>query len=128
MVNPETAIVVAKTPQDEQHDNLQPKPHQTFSKRPKFLKKDFYDEHHFFTRENPYDRLRIRHKKFWTRTQLNYYAVVPGGESKIFHHTHIPHCDMEEIPCFTPVLSVLHDAGLLPFCTDISDWCTYIIL
>ena len=30
--------------------------------------------------------------------------------------------DMESLPCFVPVLSVLHDAGLLNFCSDICDW------
>lgn len=128
VANPETVIVVVKTPQDDEHHNLQPKPHQPFSKRPKFLKEDFYDEHHFFTGENPYDRFCITHRKFWTRTQLNYYASVLCGKRKIFHHTYIPHCDMEEIPCFIPVLSGLHEAGLMPFCIDIGDWNTYIIL
>ena len=35
---------------------------------------------------------------------------------------------MEEIPCFTPVLNVLHEAGLLPLCTNIGDWNCDIIL
>ena len=35
---------------------------------------------------------------------------------------------MESLPCFTPVLSVLHDAGLLNFCTDICDWNEELIL
>lgn len=35
---------------------------------------------------------------------------------------------MEEIPCFAAILNILHEAGLLPFCTDISDWNTDIIL
>jgi len=30
--------------------------------------------------------------------------------------------DMETLPCFTPILSVLHDAGLLNFCINIYDW------
>ena len=29
---------------------------------------------------------------------------------------------MESLPCFMPVLSVLHDTGLLNFCSDICDW------
>ncbi|KAI4975430.1 hypothetical protein ZWY2020_049037 [Hordeum vulgare] len=125
VVNPETAIVVATTPQEH---NLQPKPHQPFTKRPKFQKEAFYDEHQYFIGENPYDKIRIRHRKLWTRNQLNYYAFVLCERKKIFLHTHIPHYDMEEIPCFTPVLNVLHEAGLLPFCTDIRDWNTDIIL
>ena len=35
---------------------------------------------------------------------------------------------MESIPCFTPVLAVLHDAGILPFCADICDWNEELIL
>ncbi|KAI5012685.1 hypothetical protein ZWY2020_024951 [Hordeum vulgare] len=32
------------------------------------------------------------------------------------------------IPCLEPVLSVLHDEGLLPMCSDISDWNNELIL
>ena len=35
---------------------------------------------------------------------------------------------MESIPCFNPVLTVLHEAGLLPFCNDICDWNEELIL
>ena len=35
---------------------------------------------------------------------------------------------MESLPCFSPVLSVLHDAGLLNFCSDIVDWNEELIL
>ena len=35
---------------------------------------------------------------------------------------------MESLPCFAPVLSVLHDAGLLNFCSDICDWNEELIL
>ena len=35
---------------------------------------------------------------------------------------------MESLPCFTPVRSVLHDAGLINFCTDIVDWNEELIL
>ena len=45
-----------------------------------------------------------------------------------FEHEHIPHVDMESMPCFSPVLSVLHDAGLLNFCSDIVDWNEELIL
>ena len=41
---------------------------------------------------------------------------------------HIPHGDMESLPCFTPVLAAIHDAGLLNFCTDICDWNEELIL
>ena len=79
-------------------------------------------------RDNPYDKPRIRHLKFWTRTQLNYYASVLCGRNKIFQHRHIPHAELEEIPCFAPVLNVLYEAGLLPMCSDISDWNSELIL
>ena len=35
---------------------------------------------------------------------------------------------MESLPCFEPVLSVIHDVGLLNFCTDICDWNEELIL
>ena len=35
---------------------------------------------------------------------------------------------MESLPGFEPVLSVLHDAGLLNFCSDICDWNEELIL
>ena len=35
---------------------------------------------------------------------------------------------MESLSCFEPVLSVLHDAGLLNFCIDICDWNEELIL
>ena len=35
---------------------------------------------------------------------------------------------MESLPCFEPVLRVIHDAGLLNFCTDICDWNEELIL
>ena len=35
---------------------------------------------------------------------------------------------MESLSCFEPVLSVLHDAGLLNFCSDICDWNKELIL
>ncbi|KAI4973535.1 hypothetical protein ZWY2020_041063 [Hordeum vulgare] len=81
VVNPETAIVVASNPQEH---NLQPKPHRPFTKRPKFQKEAFYEERQYFTGENPYDKLCIRHRKFWTRNQLNYYASVLCGRKKIW--------------------------------------------
>ena len=59
---------------------------------------------------------------------MNYYSSVLYGRNKIFQHMHIPHVELEEIPCLEPVLSVLHDAGLLPMCSDISDWNNELIL
>ena len=59
---------------------------------------------------------------------MNFYSSLLFDKDKIFDHEHIPHVDMESLPCFTPVLSVLHDAGLLNFCTDICDWNEELIL
>ena len=50
------------------------------------------------------------------------------NKDKVLDHEHIPHVDMESLPSFTPVLSVLHDAGLLNFCRDIIDWNEELIL
>ncbi|KAI5002122.1 hypothetical protein ZWY2020_026772 [Hordeum vulgare] len=102
--------------------------HQPFSKRPKFQKEAFYEESVYFIGDNPYEKPCIRHMKFWTRTQLNYYAFVLSGRNKIFQHRHIPHVELEEIPCFARVLNILHEAGLLPLCTDICDWNSDIVL
>ncbi|KAI4977976.1 hypothetical protein ZWY2020_014530 [Hordeum vulgare] len=119
VLNRETAIVVSPpVPQQ----NLQPMQRQPFSKRPKFQKENFFEECMYFTGDNPYDKPQIRHLKFWSRTQLNYYASVLCGRNKIFQHRHIPHVELEAIPCLAPVLNVLHEAGLLPMCSDISDW------
>ena len=59
---------------------------------------------------------------------MNFYSSLLFDKDKIFDHEHIPHVDMESLPCFTPVLSVLHDTGLLNFCTDICDWNEELIL
>ncbi|KAI5022305.1 hypothetical protein ZWY2020_059035 [Hordeum vulgare] len=125
VLNPESAIVVSP---EVQQQNLQPMQHQPFSKRSKFQKESLFEERMFFIGENPYDKPRIRHLKFWTRTQLNYYASVLCGRSKIFQHRHIPHVGLEEISCLTPVLNALHEAGLLPMCSDICDWNSELIL
>ena len=125
VLNPETAIFVSPpVPQQ----NLQPVQRQPFSKRPKFQKENFFEERMYFIGENPYDKPQMRHLKFWTRTQMNYYASVLCGRNKILQHRHIPHVELEAIPCLEPVLSVLHDAGLLPMCSDISDWYSDLIL
>ncbi|KAI5015695.1 hypothetical protein ZWY2020_057085 [Hordeum vulgare] len=125
VLNPETAIVVSPPiPQQ----NLKPVQRQPFSKRPKFQKENFFEERMYFIGENPYDKPQMRHMMFWTRTQMNYYTSVLYGRNKIFQHRHIPHVELEAIPCLEPVLSVLHDAGLLPMCSDISNWNSEVIL
>ncbi|KAI4968423.1 hypothetical protein ZWY2020_054923 [Hordeum vulgare] len=125
VLNQETAIVVfSPIPQQ----NLQPVQRQPFSKCPKFQKENFFEERMYFIGENPYDKPQMRHLMFWTRTQMNYYASVLCGRNKIFQHKHIPHVELEAIPCLEPVLSVLHDAGLLPMCSHISDWNNELIL
>ena len=44
--------------------NLQPKPHNPFSKKQKFKAEDFFNGHIFFTDYNPYDAARLRRKRF----------------------------------------------------------------
>ena len=55
-------------------------------------------------------------------------ASVLFDMDKVFQHRQIPHVDMESIPCFQPVLNVLHEDGLLNFCADICDWNEELIL
>ena len=109
-------------------DTPQAKPKNPFSKKQKFKAEDFFNEHIFFTDYNPYDSACLRRKRFWTASQMNFYSSLLFEKNKIFDHEQIPHVDMESLPCFTPVLSVLHDAGLLNFCTDICDWNEELIL
>ena len=109
-------------------DTPVPKPTDPFSKKQKFKAEDFFAEHVFFTDYNPYDSARIRKRRFWTASQANFYSLVLFNKEKIFYHEHIPHMDMESLPCFAPVLNVLHDAGLLYFCSDIVDWNEELIL
>jgi hypothetical protein len=59
---------------------------------------------------------------------MNYASSLLFDKNKIFLHRHIPHVDMESLPCFTPVLVVLHDAGLLSLCTNVCDWNEELIL
>ncbi|KAI4999003.1 hypothetical protein ZWY2020_057463 [Hordeum vulgare] len=113
MLNPETAIVVS-SPIPQQ--NLQPVQRQPFSKRPKFQKENFFEERMYFIGENPYDKPQMRHLKFWTRTQMNYYASVLYGRNKIFQRQHIPHVELEAIPCPEPP-SPYSDACFLPMCS-----------
>ena len=103
-------------------DTPLPKPKNPFSSKQKFKAEDFFAEHVFFTDYNPYDSARIRKRRFWTASKANFYSSVLFNKDKVFDHAHIPHVDMESLPGFEPVLSVLHDAGLLNFCTDICDW------
>ena len=105
-----------------------PKQKDPFSRKKKFKADDFFGEHVFFKDYNPYDSARIRKRHFWTASQANFYSLVLFNKEKIFYHEHIPHVDMESLPCFAPVLSVLRDAGLLNFCSDICDWNEELIL
>src|SRR3990170_8285237 len=59
---------------------------------------------------------------------MNVYSSLFFNKDKVFDHEHIPHVDMESLPCFTPVLSVLYDARLLNFYADICDWNEELIL
>lgn len=88
-------------------DTPQPKPKDPFSRNQKFKTDDFFGEHVFFTDYNPYDSARIRKRRFWTASQANFYSSVLFNKDKVFDHQHIPHVDMESLPCFAPVLSVL---------------------
>nr|XP_040256220.1 nucleolin-like [Aegilops tauschii subsp. strangulata] len=101
--------------------NLQPKPQNPHTKKQKFKVDDFFAEHYFFTDYNPYDSTRLRGKRFRTASQMNFYSSLLFDKDKLFEHQQILHVNMESLPCFTPVLSVLHDAGLLNLCTDICD-------
>ena len=103
-------------------DTPLPKPKDPFSRKQKFKANDFFGEHVFFEDYNPYNSARIRKRHFWTASQANFYSSVLFNKEKIFYHEHIPHVDMESLSCFTQVLGVLHDAGLLNFCSDICDW------
>ena len=120
IVIPEVVMQLTDTPL--------PKPKDPFSRKQKFKTDAFFGEHVFFTDYNPYDSARIRKRRFWTASQANFYSSVLFNKDKVFDHEHIPHMDMESLPCFEPVLSVLHDAGLLNFCSDICDWNEELIL
>ena len=109
-------------------DTPRPKPKDPFSKKQKFKADDFFAEHHFFSDYNSYDSTRLRRKRFWTASQMNFYSSLLFDKDKIFDHEQIPHVDMESLPYFTPVLSVFHDPRLLNFCTNICDWNEELIL
>ena len=94
----------------------------------KFKANYFFGERVVFTNFNPYDNARLRRKRFRTASQANFYSSILFDKDKVFDHEHIPHVDMESMPCFTPVLSMLHNAGLLNFCTHIVDWNEELIL
>lgn len=53
---------------------------------------------------------------------MNSYASLLFDKEKVFPHHHISHVDMESVPCFAPVLNVLHDAGILAFYSDECNW------
>src|SRR3954467_15656112 len=97
IVIPEVVMQITDTPL--------PKPKDPFSRKQKFKDEDFFGEHVFFTDYNPYDSARIRKRRFWTASQANFYSSVLFNKDKVFDHAHIPHVDMESLPCFTPVLS-----------------------
>ena len=67
-------------------------------------------------------------KRFWTASQANFYSSLLFDKDKVYDHAHILHVDMELLSCFTLVLGVLHEAGLLNFCTNIVDWNEELIL
>nr|BDI54743.1 predicted protein [Triticum aestivum] len=96
---------------DSWENTPQPKPKNPFSKKPKFKADDFFCEHVYFTEFNPYDNARLRRKRFWTASQANFYSSVLFDKDKVFDHEHIPHVDMESMPCFTPVLSDAAEPG-----------------
>ena len=82
-------------------DTPQPKLKDPFSKKQKFKADDFFGEHVFFTDYNPYDSTHLRRKQFWTASQANFYSSLLFNKDKVFDHEHIPHVDMESLPCFT---------------------------
>ena len=102
-------------------DTPLPKPKDPLLGKQKFKADDFFSEHVFFEDYNPYNSARIRKRRLWTANQANSYSAVLFNREKILYLEHIPHVDMESLPCFAPVLSVLHDAGLLNFSFDICD-------
>lgn len=52
---------------------------------------------------------------FWTLNQHIYYANVLYNQDRIFHHKYMDCVEMEQLPCFEPVLELLHMTGLLDF-------------
>ena len=55
--------------------NLQPKPQIPHTKKQKFKADDLFVEHHSFSDYNPSDSARLRRKRFWTASQMNFYVV-----------------------------------------------------
>src|SRR4051812_48125547 len=66
--------------------------------------------------QNPYHSTPPRKLlRFWTATEKNYFASVLYMAHKVFPHKHIPHSDMEDIPCFNNALQDLFHDKLLQF-------------
>ena len=101
---PEAPEVVLEAAVKTSTANLQPKPQNPHSKKQKFKVDDFFTEHRFFSDFNPYDAARLRRKRFWTDSQMNFYSSLPFDKDKVFDHMQIPHVDMESLPCFTQLL------------------------
>ena len=49
-------------------------------------------------------------------------------QNKMFPHKHIPHMDMEDIPCYNNMLQDLHHDKLLQFCSECIDWNEELVL
>ena len=113
--------VVHQEPVKSSTINLRPKQQNPHAKKQKFKAGDFFAEHHFFTEFNPYDSARLQRKRFCIASQMNFYSSLLFDKDKVFEHRQIPHVDMESLPCFQPVLNVLHDTELLNFCANICD-------
>jgi len=98
---------------------------------PSFDAADFFNAMSFFQDgiQNPYHSAPPRKlMRFWTATQKSYYASVLYNQHKLFPHKHIPHMDMEDMPCFNSVLQDLHHAQLLRFCSECIHWNEEIVL
>ena len=106
--------------------NLGPKPAMPkigrVGTRPKFNKADFFSEKNLFIGDSSYDHAKIQRLSFRTAHQVIFYASLLFDKNKVFMHHDISHLHMESINCFTPELMVLHDVGLLAFCSDVCDW------
>ena len=103
----------------------------TTDEDPSFDASDFFNAMSFFQDgiQNPYHSAPPRKlMRFWTATQKSYYASVLNNQHKLFPHKHIPHMDMEDLPCFNNVLQDLHHAQLLRFCSECIHWNEEIVL
>src|SRR3954466_2520348 len=150
---PEASAAAAPQPQDTLHievpqaplplqgpvqaRSLCPKQKQPFFRdleagdTPSFDASDFFNAMSFFQEgiQNPYHYAPPRKLlRFWTTTQKNDYASVLYKQNKLFPHKHIPHMDMEDIPCYDTVLQDLHQAKLLQFCSECIHWNEELVL